>query len=1230
MKTPPIPSLPARRQFLSWKASVHRLHARSVRLGLAALIGTCTFALQAPAATTYVRTAGSTGDYGDTTLYTPMGTLPTSADTVTSDGTGTVINFTAPDSGDSLGTLSLNTTSGNTIFSQGAGTFTVGTFNFGGLNGTGTPVYSLTGGTLNIATFSNTGAAAGSNFIVAGGTVNYTGTGFYLGDGTGANTTISISSGTFNANSMTNTSLGVFNNGSGTLALSGSGIFNDSATGTLYLGNSSTGTGSLTLAGSSQFNAANTTLVVSQYGGALGVLTLNGTSSLTTSKIVIGGTGNQNVGGYGVVTLNGGTITTGSITLGNSSVTPSATKNVFIANGGTVRASGASTNFFGGTFVTLGGPLTFDTNNNAVTISNAMSGAGSLTVVSSTGGSGALTLSGLSTFTGTTTVNSGTLNFATSSSSGTVAGIVTVNSGGTLNLTNTNGNGLGYNGTATPLINVNGGTVNAGTATTAVGNEGYSTGFTLTGGTVNYANSGTGTNIGNAYQFNAATNGSINNYTAAAITSNASANLSTFAGAIDIRGGNLGVQVAQGTTTGGVDLLMSGIISGASTTAGTDGLTKYGPGVLTLSAANTYVGVTTVNAGTLQLTGSLASPTLALGGGTFAYAPTTAASTQAFTGTTIIAGGSTVTATSGNTLSLGAITRNVGGVVGFGGAGTITTSSTGANGILGPYAYIGTGTGLSYVTGGGTIAAYTAGTTTTDATGVTDTTGTANYNVPAGGTVGTGASANTLRYTGAGDTITGPVTLNGLMNAGTGALTVNGNVTAGSTNELVVLSNGQNITLNGAVGNNGSTASALTYVGPTAGTLTLTGTNTYTGGTTFAGGIVNVGSTGALGTAGTLIFNGGTLQYSAANTTDYSNRFSNVANQVYNIDTNGQTVTLATSIGNNGSILNKLGAGTLIVSGNNILTGGTNVNGGTLQENFGGQTYGGLRGTVTVNTGGTLALNATNALGFSALSAGNSVAQLNIVGGTVNNMVAGNQGLTANLTMTGGTFSSTGGGGYNVDPSAANAPSINTNASATTALISAPIVQRSGTVSLPFNVALGTTTNGSDLTVSGIISGSGGGITKNGAGALTFTGLNTYPGPTFITAGTLLTGTTGKLGTGNVTLSNTGALTLGNSATIASTATLIFSGNSNTITLNNNTTDTLATIVEVGNAYVLAPGTYTASQLDTDFGVTSFTGGGTLTTLVPEPSTWIGGLMLVGTLGGALRRRAGTKVGRTC
>ena len=49
--------------------------------------------------------------------------------------------------------------------------------------------------------------------------------------------------------------------------------------------------------------------------------------------------------------------------------------------------------------------------------------------------------------------------------------------------------------------------------------------------------------------------------------------------------------------------LYSGVISG------TGGLTKNGLGTFTLSGANTFTGVTNINAGTLSLTGSLASPT---------------------------------------------------------------------------------------------------------------------------------------------------------------------------------------------------------------------------------------------------------------------------------------------------------------------------------------------------------------------------------------------------------------------------------------------------------------------------------------------------------------------------------------------------------------------------------------------------------------------------------------------
>jgi autotransporter-associated beta strand protein len=136
--------------------------------------------------------------------------------------------------------------------------------------------------------------------------------------------------------------------------------------------------------------------------------------------------------------------------------------------------------------------------------------------------------------------------------------------------------------------------------------------------------------------------------------------------------------------------------------------------------------------------------------------------------------------------------------------------------------------------------------------------------------------------------------------------------------------NGQNVTwATSLTSSNGS----LTKSG--IGTLTLTGSNNLSGGATFAGGTINVGSAGALGTSGTLSFTGGVLQYSAANQTDYSSRFSTDSGQRYLIDTNGQDVTFATGITAANSILSKTGEGTLTLTAANSsrlrMEGGTVV-----------------------------------------------------------------------------------------------------------------------------------------------------------------------------------------------------------------------------------------------------------------------------------------------------------------
>ena len=135
--------------------------------------------------------------------------------------------------------------------------------------------------------------------------------------------------------------------------------------------------------------------------------------------------------------------------------------------------------------------------------------------------------------------------------------------------------------------------------------------------------------------------------------------------------------------------------------------------------------------------------------------------------------------------------------------------------------------------------------------------------------------------------------------------------------------NGFNVTMSGQIINTGG----LTKAG--LGTLVLSGANTYTGGTTSNAGTVSVSADNNLGDAsGGLTFNGGTLQTTS---TFVSNRAVtlNAAGGTFNIDT-------STGLGLNGVIsgpggLTKTGGGILLLGGINTYTGGTTINGGSLQ-----------------------------------------------------------------------------------------------------------------------------------------------------------------------------------------------------------------------------------------------------------------------------------------------------------
>lgn len=363
----------------------------------------------------------------------------------------------------------------------------------------------------------------------------------------------------------------------------------------------------------------------------------------------------------------------------------------------------------------------------------------------------------------------------------------------------------------------------------------------------------------------------------------------------------------------------------------------------------------------------------------------------------------------------------------------------------------------------------------------------------------------------------------------------------------------------GSIGIAGATA--LTKSG--SGTLTLLGQNTYTGATEINGGIVNVGvaegsGAGPLGNGGLISFGGGTLQYSAANTADYSARFSNAANNLISIDTNGQNVSYATPLTSPGGTLTKLGTGTLTLNGVNTYSGNTTVNGGTLSVTGFNGALGALASpTITVNAGGTLDLTNGDTLGYTV---GRNALVIN--GGTVLNNVAGKRDTLINtVTMTGGFLAGTSTGdtasGAFSLANGTTAVLATSDAAGNPATISANVSTQAVAV-FQVNRGTGAVAPGApDLLISGSItpySAGTNGVTFKGSGITTLTGANTYKGNT-----TILGGTLGGIVNANSTQAlgnNTAGLIMGD--TTGNFGTLNVNANNSITTLNVNTSNTTA------------------------------------------------------------------------
>jgi fibronectin-binding autotransporter adhesin len=390
--------------------------------------------------------------------------------------------------------------------------------------------------------------------------------------------------------------------------------------------------------------------------------------------------------------------------------------------------------------------------------------------------------------------------------------------------------------------------------------------------------------------------------------------------------------------TAGFDVTLAGNLSSFA-----NGLTKNGAGTLTLSGANGFKGVTTVNRGTLTLDYSTqrnskldTASSLTLGGGTVRVGGGSAF-TQVVGRLTLNMGASMVTnlnTVGGPILNFGAtLNRSAGGTVMFGTAGAAILLSPGLNNDLyGGFATFGDSTwagkngtdyNFQFITG------YTGYTNTWNAADNKDIT-VANV-----GGISANAQVNSLRFNNS-DSAGQPVTMtlsgtNALTSGGilvTPAMGANPVTIAGGTltskngqNDLVVIQNNTNapLVITSCITNNGASQTALTKSGP--GTLAISNSASLFHGNIFVNsGALEVYSAMDLGSTNfqqrnIYLNSGSTLRlygsYDLGTTVNFQSLVVGEGGGTVDIPNASDRVVLMGNLNLNG-ILTKTGAGSLV------------------------------------------------------------------------------------------------------------------------------------------------------------------------------------------------------------------------------------------------------------------------------------------------------------------------------
>ncbi|WP_432798304.1 beta strand repeat-containing protein [Poriferisphaera sp. WC338] len=1129
------------------------------------------------------------------------------------------------------------------------------------LQGTGSLSFNTGGGVTNNKTGTGTisvdilGTGSSLALNATSGAVAITG-GIDLSDTGGVQLNIDGSNNTTISGVISGTDGSLNKSGSGTLTLSGSNTHTGGTTlsgGTVVLGDDNAlGTGDVSVTSDSSLQSDNDARAISNNFTLNTITRIVGSNQLTLSGD-ISGTNIFSVQDSATLLLSGSNTHLGGVVLEDSSTlilgndSALGTGKLFANNSANVTLqSNDDARSISNSIDLLSGSITTINGTNDLTLTGLIANVGALVK----SGSNTLTLSGDNTYTGGTTLSTGSIVLGHDNALGTgslsitgdaaiesnndarsVSNGISVASGQTLTVA-----GL-RNLTLSGVISGDGALTmditNLDDTLTLSGTNTYTGGTTLTHGTIIAGNNdafGTGdvTVAGDArIQSDDDSRNIANNF----ITSTGNALTVIGSDQITLSGiisGDGGLATFNGTTTlltgnntytGGTSLLGDTLILGNDNALGTGSVTLFGDASFesTDDARSISNGISVASGQTFTVSGdsNLALTGVISGDGGLAVGMDSSSDTLTLSGANTYSGGTTLL---GNTLIVG--NNNALGTGDVSVTGNLfLQSNNDAISISNNFTIdnVTRITGSNQLTLSGVISGTNGLTVEDSATLLLS-----GSNTYSGGSALIGSSTLILgndNALGTSNLITDS-DANATLQSNDDARSISNNVVLLSGSATTI--NGTNdLTLTGVISNTG----ALVKSGSN--TLTLSGSNTYTGGTTLSGGSITIGNNNAFGTGSLSITGDATIQPDTLTRT-IGNDVSISSGSTLTVSGN-RDLTMTGIISGDGALnVNNSGNASLTLNSSNTYTGGT-----TLSEN--GRAFVNANqalgtGTISaignsnltttsnieisnatnISSGVELGLSSNNSFNHAGVISGDGSLSLLAIGGSIT--LSGNNTYTGGTTITQGTL-------ILGNDNALGTGSLSVTGNTT---LQSNDDARSVSYAIAFSGSQTLTLSGSnDLALSGVISGSGSlavGM-DSASDTLTLSGVNTYSGGTTLLGSTLIIGNNDALGTGNLsvdddaviqsnsddrTISNTTSISSGNTLTVSGSNDFELSGvisgdggltkeGSSTATLSGNNTFTGDTTVTAGTLIIngtMASGNVNVASGATLSGVMNFAG----------------------------------------